>query len=100
MPYIGDQKQLDVYVERTLRQVLQYDSKKRKALKLMPTLEAIMLSNSLKTAADLLSIHYKTLMFRKRQLEQILGMSFDDNDVRITLSSAIKLMKLRAETDE
>jgi sugar diacid utilization regulator len=96
--YISDQKQLDSYIERTLGPVLHHD--KNKKMKLLPTLEGIMLSANLKSAANMLSIHYKTLMVRKRQLEQIFGTDLNDIDVRITLSSAIKLMKLRAGSDE
>lgn len=98
LPYISDQKQLDSYIERTLGPVLHHD--KNKKMKLLPTLEGIMLSANLKSAANMLSIHYKTLMVRKRQLEQIFGTDLNDIDVRITLSSAIKLMKLRAGSDE
>ena len=78
--------------------MLHYD--KNKKVKLMPTLGGILLSDNLKSAANTLAIHYKTLIFRKRQLERIFGMSLDDIDARITLSSAIKLMKLRAGPDE
>lgn len=98
LPYISDQKQLDSYIERTLGPVLQHD--KNKNMKLLPTLEGIMLSANLKSAANMLSIHYKTLIVRKRQLEQIFGIDLDDIDVRISLSSAIKLMKLRSGTNE
>ncbi len=98
LPYISDQKQLDSYIERTLGPVLHHD--KNKKMKLLPTLEGIMLSANLKSAANTLSIHYKTLMVRKRQLEWIFGADLDDIDVRITLSSAIKLMKIRAGAEE
>lgn len=98
LPYISDQKQLDYYIERTLEPVLEYD--KNKKVKLLPTLEGILLCDNLKSAAGWLSIHYKTLMFRKRQLEQIFGLSLDDMDARLTLASAIKLMKLRAGKGE
>ncbi len=98
LPYISDQNQLDSYIERTLGPVLHHD--KNKKMKLLPTLEGIMLSTNLKSAANTLSIHYKTLMVRKRQLESIFGSDLDDIDVRTTLSSAIKLMKLRAGSEE
>jgi PAS domain S-box-containing protein len=98
LPYINDQKQLDNYIERTLGPVLHHDQNKK--VKLLPTLEVIMLGANLKSAANLLSIHYKTLMVRKRQLEKLFGADIDDIDVRISLSCAIKLMKLRSGTDD
>ncbi len=98
LPFISDHKQLIRFIERTLGPVLQYDKKRK--LKLLPTLEFIMLSDNLKSAAGMLSIHYKTLMFRKRQLERILGVSLDDMDARITLGTAIKMMKLSIDKDE
>ena len=69
-------------------------------MKLLPTLEGILLSANLKSAANLLLIHYKTLIVRKRQLEQIFGVDLDDIDVRISLSTAIRLRKLRAAADD
>jgi sugar diacid utilization regulator len=98
LPYINDPKQLDNYIERTLDPVLRYDKKKK--VKLLPTLESIMLSDNLKSAAGVLMIHYKTLMVRKQRLERLLGVSLDDIDARISLSIAIKLMKLREHKDE
>ena len=98
LPYISDPKQLDNYVERTLGPVLHHDQNKK--MKLLPTLEGILLSANLKSAANLLLIHYKTLMVRKRQLEQIFGVDLDDIDVRISLSTAIRLRKLRAAADD
>ncbi|HWR30761.1 MAG TPA: PAS domain S-box protein [Negativicutes bacterium] len=98
LPYVNDTKQLEYYIERILGPVLQYD--KNKKVKLLPTLECIMLSDNLKSAAGMLSIHYKTLLFRKRQLEQILGVDLDDMDARITVGTAIKMLKLGVGKEE
>jgi PAS domain S-box-containing protein len=96
-PYLNDKKQVNNYIERTLGPVLQYDEHRK--VKLLPTLECILLSDNLKSAAGRLSIHYKTLLFRKRHLEQILTVDLDDLDVRISVGSAIKMMKLGAEKE-
>ncbi len=98
LPYINDKKQLDKYIERTLGPVLLYDMNRK--LKLLPTLECIMLSDNLKSAAGMLSIHYKTLLFRKNQLEQILGVDLDDLDARITVGCAIKMLKVNVKTEK
>ena len=97
LPYINDQKQVHDYIQRMLGGLLQYEKKKK--LEFMQTLEVILLSDNLKEAADLLSIHYKTLMFRKQRLEEILGVSLDNFSSRMAVATALNLMKLQAEKE-
>ena len=95
LPYINDQKQINDYIERTLGGLLQYEKKKK--IDFIQTLEIILSSDNLKEAADTLSIHYKTLMFRKQRLEEILGISLDNFSSRMAVATAMNLMKLQSE---
>ncbi len=88
-----DEVQITAYIERTLGKLLTYDKKKGGAY--LATLEIILMSDNLKDGADKLSIHYQTMMFRKRRLETILGISFDDFQSRLTISTALQMLKLR-----
>jgi len=88
-----DEAQITAYIERTLGKLLTYDKKKDGAY--LATLEIILMSDNLKDGADRLSIHYQTMMFRKRRLETILGISFDDFQSRLALSIALQMLKLR-----
>lgn len=97
LPYIGDQAQIDAYIDRTLGALLQYEKKKK--TEFMQTLEMILTSDNLKAAADSLSIHYKTLMFRKQRLEEILGVSLDEFATRMAVATAVNLLKLRSDKD-
>ena len=98
LPYVQDKKQIDSYIERTLGNLLRYDKKKR--AEYVETLETIIKSDNLKEAASQLSIHYKSLMFRKQRLEEILGISLDNFSSRMAVATAVHLMKLREEPKE
>lgn len=98
LPYIHEQEQVDTYIERVLGKLLHHE--KRKRAEYLTTLELIIVSDNLKLAAAQLTIHYKTLMFRKQRLEQILGISLDDFRNRMTVFTAIQLLKLRESSGE
>lgn len=53
----------------------------------------------MKEAADILGVHYKTLMFRKQRLEEILEVSLDNFSSRMAIATALNLMKLRSEKE-
>ena len=89
----ADESQITAYIERTLGKLLAYDKKKDGAY--IATLETILMSDNLKDGADKLTIHYQTMMFRKRRIETILGISFDDFQSRLALSTALQMLKLR-----
>ena len=91
LPYGNDQKQIKDYIERTLGKLMEYD--KKIMPELLETLEVILESDNLKEAADTLSIHYKTLMYRKQRLEKILGVSLENTSSRMALAAAVHLMK-------
>ncbi|MBV5336906.1 MAG: helix-turn-helix domain-containing protein [Deltaproteobacteria bacterium] len=59
-----------------------------------------MVSENLKETASQLSIHYKTLMFRKKKLEEILGVSFDNLASRMAVLGAVQLLKVLEEKNE
>ncbi len=98
LPYLQDKKQVDAYIERMLGPLLRYDKKKREEY--LDTLEIIIISDNLKEAAQQLAIHYKSLMFRKQRLEEILGISLDVFATRMAVATAVHLMKLHAEKRE
>ncbi len=89
----ADESQITAYIERTLGKLLTYDKKKDGTY--IATLESILTSDNLKDGADKLTIHYQTMMFRKRRIETILGISFDDFQSRLALSTALQMLKLR-----
>ena len=91
LPYGNDQKQIRAYIERMLGKLMEYD--KKIMPELLETLEVILESDNLKEAADTLSIHYKTLMYRKQRLEKILGVSLENTSSRMSLAAAVHLMR-------
>lgn len=80
------------YVHKMIGSLIENDNEKGSDF--LITLEEIIQSNNLKDAAKRLFIHYKTLVFRKRRIEKILGVSLDHSDTRLALAAAIKLHKL------
>ena len=98
LPYLKNQQQVDAYIERTLGKLLHYDKKKREEY--LETLESVIASNNLKETAGQLAVHYKTLMFRKQRLEEILEISLDEFSSRMAVATAVHLMKLRDENKD
>ncbi len=91
LPFV-DQAEVSAYVERTLGTLLHYE--KRKKTDFLMTLEAILESNTLAEAARKLFIHQKTLEFRKRRIEEILGVLLKKHETRTALLIALKLLKM------
>lgn len=93
-PYFSDQEQIELFVERTLGKLLLYESAKN--VDYLLTLEAILESSNLHDTAKRLFIHPKTLDYRKRRIEVILGVSLDSFETQLALGMALKLRKMRA----
>ena len=89
----NDDVQITEFIDRTLGKLLEYDKRKNEAF--LETLEIILTSDNLKGSANKLSIHYHTLMFRKKRLEKILAVSFDEFSSRMAILTALHLLKLR-----
>ncbi len=92
----NDLRQRDAYIERMLGKLLQYDNK-RKGEMFLETLEIILSVENMKQGAEQLAIHYQTLLFRKQRLEKILGASLDDFAVKMSLLTALHMLKLRGK---
>ena len=75
---------------------MQYDNK-RKGEMFLETLEIILSVENMKQGAEQLAIHYQTLLFRKQRLEKILGASLDDFSVKMSLLTALHMLKLRGK---
>ncbi len=90
----NDEKQINEYIERVLGKLLQYDNK-RKGEAFLDTLGVLLMSDNMKEGAEKLSIHYQTLLFRKQRLEKILGVSFEDFAMKMSLLTALHLLKIR-----
>ncbi len=90
----NDERQINEYIERVLGKLLQYDNK-RKSEAFLDTLGIILMSNNMKESADKLGIHYQTLLFRKQRIEKILAVSFDDFATKMSLLTALHLLKIR-----
>jgi len=92
LPHVENKKMVASYIERTLGALQRYEQKKKTDFLL--TLEVILESDNLKEAAGKLSLHQKTLEFRKKRIEQILGRTLDHFETRVSLYMALKLMKI------
>lgn len=80
------------FVQAELGELLAHD--KQKASFLVDTLEAILTADSVAAIAKQLYVHEKTVLFRKRKIEGILGISIDHNETRLNLLTAIRLLRL------
>lgn len=89
---LGGKEQANEFVQEKIGRIIDYDEKR--GTQLLFTLDEILQSNNLKDVADKLYLHHKTIAFRKRRIEKILGVSIDDFETKIALAAAVKLYKL------
>jgi len=87
-----DSGQLQSFVDQSVGKLIQYD--KTRKTQLVATLEEILLASTLKEAAERSFVHHKTILLRKNRIEEILGVSIDDVETRLTLSTAMKILRL------
>ncbi len=83
------------FIERTLGSLIHYDNEK--GTDYLDTLAAILQNSNLKETAKLLFLHYNTIVFRKKRIERILGISINEFETKLTLATAIKLYKLNLQ---
>ncbi len=89
---IHEKREAKSFVEDNLGKLIHYDS--TKGTELVHTLEALLICYSLKEAAAHLFIHPKTLVFRRSRIEEILEVSLDSYETKLSLGLAIKLYKI------
>lgn len=80
------------FVERTIGKIIKYDREKQ--TNYLATLEELLHHSSVREKADKLLLHPKTILFRQQRIEKILGVNFNDDDICLALSIAIKLKKM------
>ena len=87
-----DAKQLQEFVDQSIGRLIQHDKAKKAGL--VTTLEEILSAPTLKEAAERSFIHHKTILQRKTRIEEILGVSIDNVETRLTLATAMKILRL------
>ncbi|WP_346354458.1 helix-turn-helix domain-containing protein [Azotosporobacter soli] len=80
------------FIQRQLGPLLEYDE--RKGTELVGTLAEILRNGNLKLVADHLFLHHKTVVFRKKRIEELLKCSLDSFETRMALVTALKLLRL------
>ena len=88
----GENENFQDFVKATIGKIIDYDREKGTGYLL--TLEVILKSDSLKDAAQILFLHPNTVLFRRKRIEKLLCVSFDDFETRLALIAAVKLHKL------
>lgn len=89
---LKEQEEIEAFIENALGNLFHHDKNKKSELLL--TLEQLLTGDNIKTIAERLYIHPKTLLFRKKKIEEILHISLDDSEKRLSLSIALKLCRL------
>lgn len=92
LPQLSDRDKLYSFVNRILGALIEYDRKKNSQL--VNTLQMLLLTDNINSTAEKLFVHPKTIAFRKKRIESILGLSIDQLDNKTTINMALKLHKL------
>jgi purine catabolism regulator len=88
-----DGPELAAFVEAELGPLLEYDAKARSPL--LPTLRALLAHDSNRAeAARALHLERRSLYYRIERIEQILGQSLNDSNIRLGLSVALRALNL------
>ena len=80
------------FITETIGALLEHDQRRKPWM--LETLEILMDSDCSKAAAGILDIHPKTLAFRRKRIEELLGIPLDHPQERMKLSIAVALQKL------
>lgn len=88
----GREEAADEFINETIGRLIDHDEAKE--TELIPTLEAIVRSNSLREASNMVCLHPKSVYYRKLRIEKILGKSVDSADTRFAIAIAIKLYQI------
>jgi sugar diacid utilization regulator len=87
----------DILIDSTIGKLIAHD--RVTGADLFHTMEMIILNHSFQEVANLLFIHYKTVLFRKQAIEKILGISMNSFAGRTILGVALTLFYLRDIAD-
>lgn len=88
-----DKESADNLIDSTFGKLIEHD--RVTGADLFHTMETIILNHSFQKAANILFIHYKTVLFRKQAIEKILGISMNSFAGRTILGMALTLFYLR-----
>lgn len=89
---LPDTEKKQEFIQRQLGPLLEYDA--RKGTELVGTLAEILRHGNLKLVADHLYLHHKTVVFRKKRIEELLQCSLDSFETKMALVTALKLLRL------
>ncbi|HWR05633.1 PAS domain S-box protein [Sporomusa sp.] len=86
------------YIKRLLGPLIAHD--KAEDTNLVETLEKLLSGLSFKEIGGEMYLHHKTIQLRKQRIEQILELSLDCHETRMTLATAIQLHRLTQPAKE
>lgn len=90
---ITQQDESQEFIDHNLGILIAYDNEK--GGELIRTLEELIKNDNLKIAAANLFIHPKTLVFRRNKIEELLGISLEHYETKLSLSIALKLYQIK-----
>ncbi|MGO1468513.1 MAG: PucR family transcriptional regulator [Tissierella sp.] len=93
----GSKEELKGFVQEKLGKLIEHDKKRNSEL--LDTLEEILNSDgNLRTTAEKMFLHYKTVSYRRDQIEEILGISLNDMEEKFSIYMALKIKQLIQDT--
>ena len=91
---IADRSESEEYIKTVLQPLIDYDRKQRNS-DLTQTLEVLLTTSDNKEAAKSLDIHMKTLLYRRKRIQEILHVNLAAADRQLSLATALRLRRLR-----
>ncbi len=88
-PDMNDDEYVNDFMKRTLGKLEKYDQTFGTVL--MDTLIKILQTDNLSEVAKQLYVHRQTVLYRKRRIEEVLNVSLEDFETKLSLGMALKL---------
>lgn len=86
------------YIKKTIGPLIEHDQ--TEGINLVETLEKLLAGLSFKEIGNQMYLHHKTIQLRKQRIEQILEISLDSYETRMTLATALQLNRLTQPAKE
>jgi purine catabolism regulator len=85
--------ELEIFLNDVLEPLMTYDA--RKDTELIKTLKVYFECNgNLKKMSEVLFTHYNTILYRLSRIQEIIGLSLDDEENRYAIHTALKVHKI------
>ena len=96
---IGSRDELVSFIPHSLKKLIEYDNASKNVL--VDTLDVYLSCDcNVNKSAQLLDVHYKTLVYRINRIKEIMELENIEGDVRLEIQLALKILRMLERTEK